>query len=862
MKLQIEQLPNQLPVLFIHQPAAQCASVQIWFRAGSSLEQKGNEGIAHFLEHMFFKGTTLRPRAQIAHEVESFGGEINAFTSFDYTCYYINAPQAKTQASLHILLDMVTNPQFLEQELIPERGVVFEEYRRSLDNPSHYNFHQIQHHSFPPPYAHPILGHEETIKKFSRQQLTRFRTQHYNSNNALLIVAGDLKAPAPLKDLISRYHLPHGPHSQFSQFKLQASPQVNIHAQDSQMAQTTLIIQAPPYETPLGAQEDLAINALGYGESSPLHQSLVAKNSLANSASASTMFMSRGGAHFITVTCPPQNLSRIYDALVETLQRLLTQGISQEDIAKIKNQYIACKIYEKESLESFAFSLGHGFAQNGDIHSEEHFIERLKQCHAPDVHQSLINIVQRPIHLQVQIPRKTSVAQTKKLATSLQRKLQSLAKKYHSVSPGPRTTTSAFDPQVKLMTLKSGINFIHRYNPMTPSFNMYLFVQGGLSQETPKSNGTYNLLAQLLAKGYPGKSAQKLKLELDLMASSLNGFCGKSSYGLSLHGPSEYSTQLFDILFNSLTHPLLSAKDFNHEKKLIQRELLNQQENPQKQCLKRVNQVLFDGHPYALPTLGTFQSIKALQRPALIATHHKNLNSRAITIACCGDIELTQALTMVQSYTSSLAPRTKRTGRSPKTSPARKIKPIKQYRHHQSFQREQTHIFIGTRTFAHGHKNNLPLKMLTAHLSGQSSELFVKVRDQLGLCYVVQPIHFCALAGGYWGLYMASGAEKTNQAIEAIQAILDHYQKHGLSQQQFERVKLMILGQDSLQVQTNDDYAHIYSTALLCNQNLDHHHHSIEAIQQATHQECNRVIKRVLSKKQVQITVGKEGKAL
>ena len=139
---------NGLNTYFVHYPGAKSASVQYWFRAGSSLESGKDLGIAHFLEHMFFKGTKTRPGSKIAHEIESFGGEINAFTSFDYTCYYINTPKRYLTKSVDILSDMVANPEFLESELIPERGVVFEEYRRSVDNPYHYNFHNIQKNSF------------------------------------------------------------------------------------------------------------------------------------------------------------------------------------------------------------------------------------------------------------------------------------------------------------------------------------------------------------------------------------------------------------------------------------------------------------------------------------------------------------------------------------------------------------------------------------------------------------------------------------------------------------------------------------------------------------------------------------------
>ena len=178
---------------------------------------------------MFFKGTHKRPGAMIAHEVESFGGEINAFTSFDYTCYYINTPNDHLNETVDILMDMVSNPEFKQEELIPERDVVFEEYRRSLDNPSQYNFNQLQKTSFTGGYNHGILGTEENIKNFSREQLMSFRRNNYNLENALLVVAGDLNNRNHIESTISKFRIPNGNKSRFPKFKLKNKSSINVH---------------------------------------------------------------------------------------------------------------------------------------------------------------------------------------------------------------------------------------------------------------------------------------------------------------------------------------------------------------------------------------------------------------------------------------------------------------------------------------------------------------------------------------------------------------------------------------------------------------------------------------------------------
>ena len=140
MEIINHQSKHGINTLLIKDPSAKTASIQFWFRAGSALEKKNDQGIAHFLEHMFFKGTKKRPGYQIAKEVESFGGDINAFTSFDFTCYYINSPGSKTATCVDILCDMVCRPSFLEKDFPAERQVVLEEFKRSIDSPNQYNF--------------------------------------------------------------------------------------------------------------------------------------------------------------------------------------------------------------------------------------------------------------------------------------------------------------------------------------------------------------------------------------------------------------------------------------------------------------------------------------------------------------------------------------------------------------------------------------------------------------------------------------------------------------------------------------------------------------------------------------------------
>lgn len=847
-------LKNNLKTLFVHSPGSTAATVQIWFRAGSSLESHDNEGIAHFLEHMFFKGTNTRPGAKIAHEVETFGGEINAFTSFDYTCYYINTPMTCLPKSAEILLDMVSNPEFKEEDLIPERGVVFEEYRRSIDNPNQFAFSKLQESAFQGSYAHPILGREDTIKNFSREQLITFRKNHYNLSNALFVVAGDLTNKDDLIKQIESFKLPTGEQSDFKTFNLKTHSTVDVHHKDVGMATLTLTLPAPEYLSHEAVGEDLAMNCLGYGETSRLYEALVLDKTLANHASASTMFMIKGGAHFIRLSFPFKNLAPLLKKFAGVINETVENGLEAGEVKKIKSQYISSKIYEQESIEAYTFSLGHSFAQTGDINCEEEFINKMKKVNPSDVNRSLKNIFSKNIHLCLQIPSKESLVSAKKELQKLQIELNIVKEKIkkEKLTEKYKTTLSKHDPQVKLLALKPGITLLYRQNLMTPTFVLQAYMRGGLTEENKKNNGTYNLLGSLLTKGYGKTTYETIRQDLEEKSSGLSGFSGKNAYGLLMHGLSEHFHPLSAHLIGSFLEPTFANKVLSHEKQLVLRSLISQKEDPVKQCFKEAQKLFFGEHPYALHQQGTSATIKTVSNKSLLALHNKNLKQKEVLINYCGDADLSEVLNVLAPLLDKLKDR--------KSQPVlfKKYKPTTNVEKFISFNREQTQILYGIPCGKMGSPENLYLKMLASHLSGQSSELFVEVRDRQGLCYSAQPVHHTALEGGYFGIYMASGHDKVAAAIAAIKQLINKIKENGLTEEDFLRIKSMIKGQNLLNVQTNEDFASIYAVPVLQGQSLDYYYNNNKEIEELRYEDFQKNIKKVLSAKWNTIVVGRE----
>lgn len=855
MQHQMTQLKNNLNTLFVDSPGTTAATVQIWFRAGSALEKKGDEGIAHFLEHMFFKGTEKRPGAAIAHEVESFGGEINAFTSFDYTCYYINTPNSQLIRTIDILLDMVSNPLFKMDDLIPERGVVFEEYRRSLDNPNHFSFHILQEKCFKNGYDHPILGSESTIKSFSVEQLINFRKNNYNLSNALLVVGGDLGQKEKIIETIEKYQLPKGPETKFPEFKISPVEVQDVHERDVRMGQLTFVWQAPLFEEAQSAPEDLAMNCLGHGETSRLYKALVQDSSVANNCSCSTMFMAKGGAHFVKIIFPIKNFKKVTDIVYKEIEKIKKERFGQLENQKIKNQYLSSKIYEMESVESYAFSLGHSFAQNGNFLSEEEFISKIKNTSHQEVSSAFNNILERPLHLFLQIPKGHDLEKKKAELKDFHKKFKTLNNikinsDLESINiPGKK---SKHDPLVRLISLKNGVSLIYRKKSLTPTFVLHAYLNGGLSFENLKSNGEYNLISALLTSGYGDISNDQLKQDLEDKSAMLNGFSGKNAYGMTLHGLSEHFPPLLQHFMGSILNPTFPEKYLEHEIEMCSRALENQKEDPVKYCFAEFSKIIFGKHAYSYNPIGTVQSLKNMNRKNLLKRHQNNLKTSQILFTYCGDMDYQDIIKLLDPYIEKFSPKTTKLKANPKITT--------QYGKNSfiEFNREQTQIMIGIKTFCVGHPDHIFLKILSTHLSGQSSELFVEVRDRQGLCYSAQPIHFLAKEAGYWGIYMASGHDKVERAIAAIKTILKKLSQEGLTKEEFNRVKLMLEGQSQINIQTNEDYANLYSVPVFQGGSIDFYYDTNKKINDLKYEVFQKKIKSILNQKWNQVVVGRK----
>jgi predicted Zn-dependent peptidase len=191
MTIQTTTLPNGFRIVTEHMPALESAAVGLWVDAGARHERAEQNGIAHFLEHMAFKGTARRSALQIAEEIEDVGGYINAYTSREMTAFYARVLRADVALALDVLADIVLNPAFDAREIEVERGVILQEIGQALDTPDDIIFDWLQEVAYPgQPIGRPILGPSATVQGFGAPDLRGFVASHYGPGQMILSAAG------------------------------------------------------------------------------------------------------------------------------------------------------------------------------------------------------------------------------------------------------------------------------------------------------------------------------------------------------------------------------------------------------------------------------------------------------------------------------------------------------------------------------------------------------------------------------------------------------------------------------------------------------------------------------------------------
>ncbi len=385
-------LDNGLRILVLEDHRSPIATIQTWYKVGSRDESPGATGLAHFLEHMMFKGTPTYGKGQFAHVVEENGGQDNAFTSQDVTSYYVNIAADRVNLILGVEADRMRNLLLEASEIDAERQVVAEERRtRTEDDPEGYlseEFLAVAYKAHP--YGWPIIGWMSDILRIDSVELRAFYDRYYLPNNALLVVAGAVDTARVLARARETFgKIPRGspPPPMLSVEPPQLGERrVQVYKTDARAPIVYIGYHVPNYASPDAPALELLSTILQEGRASRLYRRLVYERRVALNVGGDYAYLSHDPNlfWFSGTPLPGQTPAALEQAIMEEIARAQNEPVPDEELERAKNQIEAAFVWRQDSIYSRAASLAR-FELAGSWRKSETYLPLIRQVTAADL---------------------------------------------------------------------------------------------------------------------------------------------------------------------------------------------------------------------------------------------------------------------------------------------------------------------------------------------------------------------------------------------------------------------------------------------------------------------------------------------
>jgi zinc protease len=394
------KLANGLEVVVIPDHRAPVVTHMIWYKAGSADEAAGKSGIAHFFEHLMFKGTKNHPPGEFSQKVAEIGGQENAFTSYDYTAFYQQVAPSALETMMSYEADRMRNLTLTDAVIGPERDVILEERRMRIDNnPGSVLDEEVNATLYQnSPYRYPVIGWRQEIEKLNRSDAIAFYDHFYEPNNAVVVVAGDVDAATVKKYAEETYgKLPRGadlPPRNRPQEPAQATrrtvtlndPRVTVPSFSKKWVVPSYGSAAPGVAESL----DLLAEILGGGARSRLYQDLIVEKGIAASAGAYYQGTALDPSSFGVYGAPlgKASLADVEKAAGAEIARIARDGVSADELAAAKKRFVRGMVFARDNQAGMARLYGSTLATGGTVKDVEEWPDRIDAVTADQVKEA------------------------------------------------------------------------------------------------------------------------------------------------------------------------------------------------------------------------------------------------------------------------------------------------------------------------------------------------------------------------------------------------------------------------------------------------------------------------------------------
>ncbi len=772
-------LANGLTLLVQRDTSASVASVQVWVKTGS-IHEGGllGGGLSHYLEHLLFKGTERRAGREISTTVQAHGGNINAYTTFDRTVYYIDLPSAHVGVALDVLADAVLHSTLPADEVAREKDVILREIAMGNDDPDHRLGEALFDTAFRQhPYRYPVIGYKDVFTAVTRDDLLAYYRARYVPNNLVVVVAGDVDPEAVRVQVEA--HFGSAPRAKLAPVLVlpeppQLAPRALHRYEDVELTRAGLSWQIPGLTHPDAPVLDLLAVLLGQGDSSVLWQALREKARLVHSIDATSWNPGETGLFYISFVCEPGNREAATAAVRHELDRVAAKGFTAGQIRKALRQLVVGEINTRKTMSGQASRLGAAEVVAGDIDFAKAYFARLARVKATDL--------RRVLRAYLGAGRVTAVSLNPKTAQ-------------------PATSTIVVTDRVPdsfvEQTLPNGARLLLRPDRRLPNLHLRLLCEGGPVHEPAGLRGATSLLATLLTKDTKKRSAAEVAKFIEEVGGSFYPFSGNNSFGLAAEVLPGDATRAIEALADAVLTPAFKRASFEVERDAQLADLQQDADDVVTVGKKLVRRKFFGAHPFGIDSHGTIEGLTAL-KPADLAALWKRLGVAGnVVLVAAGDFDPKVLGPKLKAFLSKL-PR----GAAPKRA-AVFTKPGEVGDFIEKQPREQAVVFQafpGPGLLADDYYIG---EVADELFSGMSSRLFERVREEKGLAYFVRSSRVTGIDVGMFMFYAGTAPATASEVLTEIDAEIARVQAGRVDATELVRCQTRLKAGRRMGLQTN-----------------------------------------------------------
>lgn len=803
------QLDNGMNVILAQSKKSPVVSTQVWVRTGSADELKGEEGISHFIEHLLFKGTEKYGVGEIAQRVEGAGGQLNAYTSFDQTVYYMTLSKEYVNEALDMLSEMVGFPTFDKVEIDNEREVVCEEIKRGMDNPSRVASRAMFELCFKKhPYKRPVIGFEKVVRKVSVNKIKQYHSERYSPKNMTLIISGDFETSSIKKEVkkcFERIEVRKLAKRPREKEELQLKARIKIDETKFNTLSTYISWPIPKVKNKDIPALDLLSMLLGSGDSSRLTKKIRNELGLVNYIVSSTYTPQDPGLFVIGSAMKEENYSDCMDALLNELKAVFEKGFSAEEVQKAITNLESHEYFSMETVDGIAGKYGHyEFLMNDPEYFNE-YMKNIKEQN-PETLWKIAKKYLKPETINISVQAK-EVNEVKKVATSWSKSFSKLYKEIpkkleHEVFKGKKKKNvklSSKNKEPELIEIAPRVSLIFKESHETGTVSLQCAMQGGLLYENHNKLGISNLMADCWLGGTEQFSEEELSIYLESRALYMGSFSGKNTVGLKLNTIASNFDDGINIFLQCLDKPRFPQEVIDREKKQIIHNLNLREDHPAQIAFLGLTERLFKGHPYSWDAEGDENSLNSITREDIVNYHNKIINGAKIVFSVVGYADKDKLVDTLKKHFN------KKRQDVIKMNSYEMDSLDKDLLYFYPLEKEQSHLFVAYRGLALDDERKPALRLLESILAGQGGRLFIELRDKASLAYSVSPMRMEGIDTGYFGAYIACSPEKVEKALSMMTIEFDKIVNEGINEDELSRAKQNIIGKTDIKMQRNNN---------------------------------------------------------